>query len=152
MSSKTVHGETALHKAALHGSFKNVNLLLKAGTDVNAQAEYYNTPLIMVTALDCDDAFLQSGREAGAKINIINQDNLNAVRTHIRSSLVLYRKLNARILKVLLVAGETKSCTRTDMTYFPSVLKDLFLEQMRPASLKHLCRCVINQKTSAESG
>ena len=67
----------------------------------------------MTTALDCDDTFLQSGQEiclevllqAGAKINITNRDHLNAVQTHIRSSLVLYRKLNARILKVLLVAG-----------------------------------------------
>ena len=31
------------------------------------------------------------------------------------------------------------------MTYFPSVWKDVFLEQMRPACLKHLWRCVIRK-------
>ena len=57
VSSKTIHGETALHKAALLGSFQDVNLLLKAVSDVNAKDEYYNTPLIMAVVLDCDDTF-----------------------------------------------------------------------------------------------
>ena len=141
VSSKTIHGETALHKAALHGSFKNVNLLLKAGADVNAQDEYYNTPLIMAVVLDCDDSY-QSGREiclevllqAGAKINIINQDNLNAVQTHIRSSLFLYRKLNDRILQVLLAAGERSFSGADEAGLFGASVQ------------------IYYQKTSAESG
>ena len=60
VNSKIYDGETTLHKAAFHGSFKNMNLLLKAGADVNAQDEHYNTPLIMAVALDCDNFFTES--------------------------------------------------------------------------------------------
>ena len=90
--------------------------------------------------------------QAGAKINIINQGHLNAVQTHIRSSLFLYRKLNARILQVLTVSWWRNEILYQDGYDLLSVsLERSFSGADQAGLFEHLCRCVY-QKTSAESG
>ena len=94
---------------------------MNAGADVNSTDKYGNTPLMWAVQGGVD--FLRQSSEIcvelllheGAKINIINKHNENAVQIHMRCKRSEKKDYNARICHVLLAAGETESCKPLDL-------------------------------------
>ena len=155
---KQKDGETALPLACFGGKSDMVRLLIKAGADVNITDEYGSTPLINA-AMDYD--FRHSGEislemllHTGAKVNIMNHYG-NAVQNHIiheHTQTGQDYQYNERTCKLLLAAGETKTCDSSvlrDLEYMDwnrskTVYSEFLNKDFKPC-LKQQCREMIRR-------
>ena len=137
-----------MHLASRCGKSDTVKLLINSGADVNITGEYGNTPLINA-AVDYDfrtlgEICLEMLLHAGAKINIVDGCG-NAVQNHIfheHAQTEHGYQYNERTCKLLLAAGETKTCTRSvlmDFKYMKADYSDFLNKDSKPC-LKCQCR------------
>ena len=140
-------GQTALMLAAYEGHSKCVELLIKAGADVNVtdnaggsalhvQRRSKTFQIECVGIHTCVKLLLRSG----AKINITDQDAMNALTSYVKES-QRCELFEPKIAMLLFVAGETVD--ETLVQKIPPCLKP-----SNELSLKSICRNKIRKHLS----
>jgi ankyrin repeat protein len=76
---KTGYGETALHPAARCGNETAIELLLRAGADINAINESRNSPLLIATGRGAQLVVVQTLLENGADVAAKDDHELTAL-------------------------------------------------------------------------
>ena len=134
-------GSTALMFAAENSHHSCVNALIKAGADVNMVDNEGNTALIKSTSRYNTKPVLLLLLQAGAKINIFNKSNQNALKHH----MVECQSVNRETIKLLVTAGETLERATSTVTNTRNQLLNLidYLEQ--EDTLKAACREAIRK-------
>ena len=134
-------GSTALMLAATFGHCACIITLMKAGADVNKVDNEGNTALIKATTFGYITTPVPLLLQAGAKINIFNQQNQNALQHHIMMS----GCVNGGAVRLLVTAGETLEGGTSTVTNTGNQLINLgdYLEQ--EDTLKGRCREAIRK-------
>ena len=104
---------TALHCASMNGHYDVVCLLLDNGADVNVQDKEGSTPAHLCIDANVDQKVLQSLIEHGAKLSIVNGDQMSLLHVAAQSS-------RPDVLRFLLNKDSTHQCrvmrAKTGMT------------------------------------
>ena len=103
-------GHTAVHKAAMAGSAKNLETLLEAGGNPNVQNREGNMPLHRASMGDWNGAIGQIGSDYVAVIRVLLKHGADLMKTNARGEPPLHVAANqgfdqTAIIKVLLAAG-----------------------------------------------
>lgn len=125
------HYKTALHVACEAQSVACVQYLLDAGADPNVQAEHGRTPLHLVLRGEESGPLTQLLLEYGARCDIMD-DNGNSAETVVQSLMTRY--------------GNTSNVELCRS--YQQLLELLWESQVRPKSLKRLCRLAIRKMLS----
>ena len=137
----TACGTTALVEAAWNRYDKCIDLLLTAGADVNVTDFYGSTPLIKTSCfgIKYTGMFLR----AGAKINVVNRYNRNAIRYH----LAYCKPENFKQGLLLYAAGETIGDHSGNMgDGYAKVFHDYLLKEESELCLTQVCRKAIRER------
>ena len=134
-------GSTALMLAAQNSHPLCVIALIKAGADVNMVDNEGNTALIKSTSRYNTKPVLLLLLQAGAKINVVNKSNQNALKHH----MVECQSVNRETIKLLVTAGETLDGATNTVTNTRNQLLNIgdYLEQ--EDTLKGACREAIRK-------
>ena len=140
---KSDSGDTPLIMATdLSNAYEILKLLVDAGADVNITDSDGNTALLSTMGLVDNTSIRQQVKlllRAGAKINVFNIRNRNAIHQYVHSCNMWYHSPDRTMVLSLFVAGESTAGIK--MEYGLDIEPGVTDNQGQPTiSLKHTCR------------
>ena len=132
---------TALMFAAENSQEACVNALIKAGADVNIIDNECSTALIKSTSRYNNTKPVRLLLQAGAKINIFNKSNQNALKHHVMEC----QSVNRETIRLLVTAGETLEGATSIVTNTRNQLINVGDYLQQEHTLKGACREAIRK-------